>query len=225
SSRGGPYLPGPWGVSTRKDDKIYLHVFRWPADNILKLPELPGMKVKHVRQLSGGAINYNQNKDAISIQILEECKQDIVTSIELQMSASVMDINPIYLQEPLTSKATITASHSKDDVWKLTDYDATTTWLAEKGKNEGDIWIEAAFEETVTIASVVTGRGDEWVPRHNPELQIPDGKGGWKTVFAWKPKWAPVKFLDEPVTTDKVRLKIGGTSTYYLAEFELYAPL
>jgi alpha-L-fucosidase len=32
-TRGGPFQPTDWGVSTRKGDKIYLHVLRWHGDH------------------------------------------------------------------------------------------------------------------------------------------------------------------------------------------------
>jgi alpha-L-fucosidase len=41
----GPLSPQPWGRTTTKGSKLYLHVFSWPADN--KLP-LPGLRNKVV---------------------------------------------------------------------------------------------------------------------------------------------------------------------------------
>src|ERR1051326_1038602 len=38
-TRGGPVAPGDWGVTTQKDDKIYVHVLNWNAP-LLALPPL-----------------------------------------------------------------------------------------------------------------------------------------------------------------------------------------
>ena len=46
-TRGGPITPRPWGVSTVKGDKVYLHVLDW-KDEYLTLPELPGIQQAHV---------------------------------------------------------------------------------------------------------------------------------------------------------------------------------
>ncbi len=224
ASRGGPYFPGPWGVSTRKGDKIYLHIFRWPSDGVLTFPNLNNRTIESARLLNGGKIDFKQNTGNFSINVGAKFREEIVTTIELDINESVMDLEPIYAQTPLTNNTNLTSSHMQEDLWKVNDHDANTTWHATLNKDESEIWIEASFDEAVTIGSVVTGRGDEWHPRHKPELQIPDGSGGWTTVYTWKPKWEPVKFLDQPVTTDKIRLRITGTDRYYLAEFELYAP-
>ena len=225
SSRGGPYFPGPWGVSTRKNDKVYLHVFRWPANGELTFPNLKNRSIDSARLLNDGLIDIKQYAENFSIKVAEKSREKIVTTIELDLNENIMEIEPVYAQTPLTNRAKLTSSHNQENIWKVNDHDANTSWHASLSKGESEIWIEASFENEVTIASVVAGRGDEWSPRNTPEIQIPDGKGGWTTVFTWKPKWEPVKFLDQPVTTDKIRLRITGTNSYYLAEFELYAPL
>jgi alpha-L-fucosidase len=43
-ARGGPLTPRPWGVTTRKGDKVYLHILNWP-DQTLVTPKMP-KKVK-----------------------------------------------------------------------------------------------------------------------------------------------------------------------------------
>jgi len=39
-TRGGPITPRPWGVTTQKENKIYVHILDW-QDNALLLPKLP----------------------------------------------------------------------------------------------------------------------------------------------------------------------------------------
>jgi len=39
-TRGGPITPRPWGVSTQKENKIFVHILDW-QDNALLLPRLP----------------------------------------------------------------------------------------------------------------------------------------------------------------------------------------
>ncbi|TLX76415.1 hypothetical protein E9993_05855 [Labilibacter sediminis] len=223
-TRGGPFFPGPWGVSTCKGNKVFLHVFNWEKNNTLTLPSLHKRKITNAKLLNGGNIALQTGKGGYSLSIDEESKEEIVTTIELRLDESVMNMEPVLVQKPLTLEAKLSASHNQEDIHLVKDQDATTSWHAHLKKDEKEIWIEASFEKPVTIGSLVTGRGEEWVPKNTPELQIPDGNGGWETVFKWKPKWEPVKHLEKPVTTDKVRLCISGTNKYVLAEFELYAP-
>ncbi len=222
-TRGGPYYQEPWGVSTKKGNKVFLHIFRWASSKEMNFPNLPGLKLKNVKMLNGKDINYRQYDDYFAIEVAPENREKIVTTIQLTFDKSVMDVKPLHVYHPLTYKAKLTASQNRKDIGNVIDGNARTTWLAEK-KN-GDIWIEAEFDAPVTIASVVAGRGDHWKPKNKPELQIPDGKGGWKTVFKWKPKWEIIKFLKKPVTTKKIRLLVKGTNYYNLAEFELYPPM
>jgi hypothetical protein len=130
----------------------------------------------------------------------------------------------MYSIKTLTQQATFTASQNVEATKNVIDGNPKTVWHA-SGKNKKDIWIQANFKQPVTIASFVAGRGEEWVTKNNPELQIPDGNGGWKTIYKWKPKFEPLKYLKKPVTTDKIRLKVNKTKDYFLAEFDLFAPL
>jgi len=222
-TRGGVYYQEDWGVSTKKDNKVYAHIFRWPADNKMTFPDIPGRKLKSVRLLNGKEVKLTRGKKNFTIEVAPENRDKILTTVEFVFNKSVMDVAPIHVHVPLTYKATLTASQNQENVKNLIDGDAKTTWFA--SKKEGDIWVEASFKKPVTVASVVAGRGDHWNPRNKPELQILDENGKWKTVFKWKPKWETVKFLKKPVIASKFRLFVTGTSSYNLAEFELYAPL
>ena len=44
-TRGGPYLPTDYMVSTRQDNKIFLHLFKKPGQ-VLELPLLAKYKIK-----------------------------------------------------------------------------------------------------------------------------------------------------------------------------------
>ena len=50
-TRGGPITARPWGVSTQKGNKIYLHVLDW-NDEVLALPKLP--KIRKASLLASG---------------------------------------------------------------------------------------------------------------------------------------------------------------------------
>ncbi len=52
-TRGGPVAPGDWGVTTQKDDKVYVHILNWSAP-LLALPPI-GKKVIAAHVLAGGA--------------------------------------------------------------------------------------------------------------------------------------------------------------------------
>ena len=49
-TRGGPLAPQPWGVTTQKENKIYVHIFKKPEANYILLPGV-NKKVKQVTVL------------------------------------------------------------------------------------------------------------------------------------------------------------------------------
>ena len=61
-TRNGPIEPGPWGVSTAKQDTVYLHVLNW-SDSILALPAL-NLEVKEARLL--------RNQAEVPFQIIDQ---------------------------------------------------------------------------------------------------------------------------------------------------------
>jgi alpha-L-fucosidase len=67
-TRGGPYLPGSWGVSTYKGDRIYLHILDWQAGKKLVLPAID-KKITSYKLLTGGDVKVEQSKDGITIQV------------------------------------------------------------------------------------------------------------------------------------------------------------
>ena len=52
-TRGGPIAPRPWGVTTQKGDRVFVHVLTW-QDPELSLPSLP-RRVRSASLLVGGA--------------------------------------------------------------------------------------------------------------------------------------------------------------------------
>ena len=65
-TRGGPIAPRPWGVTTQKGDRIYVHVLDW-KDRTLALPALT-RAVKSARMLEGGlAVTVRQTAEGITL--------------------------------------------------------------------------------------------------------------------------------------------------------------
>lgn len=226
-SRGGPYLPGPWGVATCKDNRVFLHIFRWPANGGLQFQGLEGLQLKSARVLSGGKVTTTKANNGFVVDVPRSDRQKIVTTVELSFDGESLAVKPLPRKRLLMSQAKLAASHSQEQLKNLTDQNATTYWSAALKDGERDIWVEAVFEEPVMIASFSVARGDEWSPRHTVELQVPDGSKGWKTISPknLKLNWETMKFLDEPVTSDRFRLAISNTKKFIFAEFELFPPV
>ena len=93
ATRGGPYMPGDWGVATCKSDTIYVHVFEWGQDGVV-LPPL-GWMVVSARTLTGGPVTMTQGADAIVLTVPEANRHDIDTIIALEIDGNAEEIAPI----------------------------------------------------------------------------------------------------------------------------------
>ncbi len=94
---GGPYKPTEWISSTRKGDKIYLHLYRLDGDN-LKIPVPGNAQVKNCSVLKGKKLKFEQTKNELIIEIPKEQKQDIVTTIVLGLNGDTKNIQPIIIK-------------------------------------------------------------------------------------------------------------------------------
>jgi len=93
ATRGGPYKPCKNVVSTRKDNKIFVHILDWPEDT-LKLPALPAKIVKS-SVLTGGEVNVNQTDAGIEISIPTAARKEIDTIVVLELDQPAIEIEPI----------------------------------------------------------------------------------------------------------------------------------
>lgn len=88
-TRGGPLRNGPWGGSCHKGNKIFLHVYQWPAGDLAFDP-LP-FKVQAARTLQDKAVRFAQTADGFSVNVAQADREDPVTVIELTLDGPVPD--------------------------------------------------------------------------------------------------------------------------------------
>lgn len=95
-TRGGPFLPTDYMVSTRKDQKIYLHLFSLP-ENQLHLPFKKGVKIQKAYLLNGGgSLEASQQKDgSIEIQFPDGLPEQAATVVVLELNKPSKDLEII----------------------------------------------------------------------------------------------------------------------------------
>jgi alpha-L-fucosidase len=91
-TRGGPYLPGDFGVSTYRDKTIYLHILK-PAGPVVSLPALPA-KILNCSCLTGGSAACKQTSDGVAIRL--SGNPDVTdTAVALTLESPAAQITPI----------------------------------------------------------------------------------------------------------------------------------
>ena len=91
---GGPYKPTEKLASTRKGDKIYLHLFN-SETNTVTIPNPGEAKVKNCQVLKGDELNFKQVNDGLTITIPETSKNGTVLTIEIQLNTNAANIEAI----------------------------------------------------------------------------------------------------------------------------------
>ncbi|MBK9317220.1 MAG: alpha-L-fucosidase [Acidobacteria bacterium] len=84
-TRGGPVSPRPWGVTTRKGNRIYVHVLNW-SDSVLAMPKMPA-KIKSAKLLSDGrTLDFREDdKYGFLLTIPQDAADPFDTVIVLEM--------------------------------------------------------------------------------------------------------------------------------------------
>jgi alpha-L-fucosidase len=67
-TRGGPWMPGKYGVSTHKDRAIYVHLLQKELPMSITLPPLP-VKVLSVTLLHGAPVAFHQSESGVEIHL------------------------------------------------------------------------------------------------------------------------------------------------------------
>ena len=89
-TRGGPFKPGKFGVSTRKGKFVYVHIWGWDGDKVT-LPAIPAKIVRSVA-MTGGNVTVKQTDAGIDISLPAADRQEIDTIISLELDKPAMDI-------------------------------------------------------------------------------------------------------------------------------------
>ena len=229
-TRGGPFKPGKFGVSTHQGNTIYLHVQHWPGET-LTLPALPA-KIVSSRALAGGRVTVKQTADATAISLPVSDRQELDTIIALELDRSAGDIDPLDVPNPashsLATGKTATASNVflNDATYaaaKAFDDDNETRWATDNGTTNAWLAVDLGKPETVSRTQI---------EQAYPELKRVKKfaleywqNGTWLVAYQGENLGATLDATFPPVTAQRLRLNIteatGGPTIF---EFKLFPP-
>jgi alpha-L-fucosidase len=90
----------PWGFCTRRGDLLYLHVFEWPCDRVLRLKGLKNSIVNAFMLTDNEKkIQVNRDKDGQLMISLPESRPDPVNSVVVLQIAGPPDIDPLVIHQ------------------------------------------------------------------------------------------------------------------------------
>jgi len=83
----GPVTPQDWGVTTQKNDNVYVHILKPPEDNKVSMTNMAGIEIKKASLLqSDKAVTFNSKNDRLELKIPENSIDAIDTIVVLKLS-------------------------------------------------------------------------------------------------------------------------------------------
>jgi len=231
-TRGGPFLGQCCSaidcMSTRKGNRIYVHILDWPdklSDRILNLPSI-GKKVIRSRLLTGGEVELKQTSSGITIKVPKKYRQEIDTIVVLEIDGVAGEVPlagalPASLTRGKAARASnVIGKSSGYSAGKAVDGNGDTRWATAGGTKQA--WLEVDLGEPCRIGRATICEAFNRVRKF--ELQY-KADGQWNTFYSGtRPKHQTVHTF-KPVTAQHVRLNILDASEGpSIWEFRLLEP-
>ena len=223
-TRGGPFIPGPWGASTHKDNKIYVHILKFTGDTVA-LPPIE-KKIVSGSLLAGGKASVKQTDDGIEIAVAPADRQEHDTIVVLTLDGPASEVKPAAsLSDSLTTGKRARASnvYQKNRNFgpnRAADDDPNTRWATDSGTKAAWLEVDLGKPETFDRASLI----EEFDRVRRFELQWKDGEK-WETFARGEKIGDQLTVQFKPVTARIVRLNIlEATDGPTICEFQLFAP-
>ncbi len=214
-TRGGPWKPSAQIASTRKGNKIYLHLLKKIEGPVTVTA--PPVAIKSAKLLNGPPLKTSIADGSLSFVIPNNSWDKIDTIIELTIDGDSMDIAPIKHSKRSSipgAKASASASYQNIPEFSaemVLDGDPESRWATNEGTRQAWLQIDLAKETTfngISIEEALAGHSSR-VTKF--ELQKKDGSS-WTTFHSGNALGAHFKASFEPVTTTAFRLNILDAS-------------
>ena len=225
-TRGGPFKPSDYGVSTRKGNTIFVHLLDPPEDGV-ELPPISA-KVLRSRLLTGGQVAVRQTAERIEIAVPEKDRQPTDTVVALELDAPALSLPAVAVPAPvsLTTKAKASASNVYRNqpaygADKAVDGNPDTRWATDPGAKSA--WLEVDLGQPKSFSRAV-------IRQAYPELRrvrkfaieyLQDAQ--WKPCYEGVNLGARLAARFAPVTAQRVRLNLTETTDGpTIWEFQLF---
>ncbi len=213
-----PYLS--WGRATRKEQKLYLHVFQWPANQQLVVPM--NNKITHAHLLADPktALKVHFNNGVSTIQLPAYSPDKRASVIEVDFKGE-----PIITPAPSVGKKVFASvADSASNATYLTDNNPHTRWQAPKGDTSATLTIDLGKPETIQAIGLIETAAADGVLSHKKqhhELLYWTGSE-WKSVVQVVTNGAGQLKDFTPIKAQKFQLIVRNAKQPSLAEWVLY---
>ena len=227
-TRGGPFKPTDWGVSTRKGNKVFLHILKWSGENpAITIPEI-GSAVKSVKLADGGKVKFTKTGNTYLIEFDGRLIQPVNTIVEIEYADNVMNVKPAEVNsQSISYMKNVTGSSNQNAQW------INHQWVDLKAINNGDWsgsfwqcadddktpWIEFDLGKPEKISKAILYESGNNIKSY--ELQYKSGDL-WKTFYKGTIMGPRAEVAFKPLEAQTIRLQIiSYTGTLQIYEIML----
>lgn len=223
-TRGGPFKPADWGMSTRKGNTVYLHILKWSGNApVINLPDI-GIDIKSVKLATGGKIKYSKTEGSYIIEFDGKLLKPINTIVVVEYADNVMKVKSADVaSQSVSYMKNVTGSSNEKAQW------INHQWVDLKAINNGDWsgsfwqpsdddktpWIEFDLGKSEKISKAILFESGTNIKSY--ELQYKSGDT-WKTFYQGNSIGARSEVSFDPVEAQMVRVlitSIAGTPQLY----------
>jgi alpha-L-fucosidase len=196
-----PYLS--WGRATLKGQKLYLHVFDWPADGKLNVPFSNKITKAYLLADTKTNLKTTAGNEKSIIQLPAYAPDKIASVVALEFEGTPV-VQPI---PSLGVKVTASSVAEGSQTSFLTDGDPKNVWRAAKGEKKATLEMDLGKAIGVQSLSLV----EPWHPwdgiRQIIELYCQEGNE-WKLVAKAQTEGSGLTQNFQPVTAQKFKVVI-----------------
>jgi len=233
-TRGGPYLPGDWGVSTRKGNKVFVFMTHW-SGGTLKLPALSAnvTSARILGEETGETLSFTPTDSLWTLRASQALNSSQILVVELTLDHDVMNL-PIARNLPTVDVSVMPSlSQGKpvevSSVWPgredelnkshITDGKLDTIWAAEESARSA--WVTVDLQATQEVsAAMLSDAPYGRTQAFDLEAQV---DCGWKKIAEGTTIGDGLNLSFPPVKAQLFRLNIlKASDTPTLAEFQLF---
>lgn len=201
-----PFSYLSWGKASRKNQKLYLHVFDYPADGKLRVPMQNKISKAYLLAKPGKKLQIKSetNRSVISLPSQVPDKVNTVVVVEFEGEPKVFSL-------PMTeAKAKVSSQfQTKHKASNIIDQDRRTAWKAGKGEHTASVRVDLGKPMEIGAVSI----DEPWAPWTNRSQDIKlqyQESGEWKTILELTTKGTTLIEKIKPVTAQHFRLVVSN---------------
>ncbi|MBV9126315.1 MAG: alpha-L-fucosidase [Planctomycetes bacterium] len=209
-----PYLA--WGRCTRKGQTLYLHVFDWPKNGVLRVPLSNQARKAYLLADPDKSLTYHSEGGRLLVNLPGKAPDPMVSVVAVEIEGEPLVAPPPALNKTARASSTQDPGHRAS---KAFDGNLNTHWSAAPGTHSA--WLEVDLGRPTAISYVNISEEGKRVQKF--QLEYKDGDH-WKPIFQGQTIGHGLTHFFEPVTAQVFRLNIlEASEAPSISEIELFS--